>query len=201
MIDFGFSKDSGGAINVYFLAMGALVVVIALAAAIRYYLVTTLGERRGRRPQAGRVRPSLAPRRLVLRQRADRRTGVAPHRRHDPDQGGVRLLGLDRAAQSLHVRRRDGAHGLYEPEAVGAGAGRHSGHRRAAHRLGAGGAPALAPGPGHARRSDRLRLGEPRRRAHHAGFRRRKREPGAFRRAKSRAPIAPRATPRPPARS
>ena len=45
IIDFGFSKESRGAINVYFLAMGALVVVIALAAAIRYYLVTTLGER------------------------------------------------------------------------------------------------------------------------------------------------------------
>jgi ATP-binding cassette, subfamily B, bacterial len=45
MIDFGFSKESGGTINVYFLAMAALVVVIALSAAIRYYLVTTLGER------------------------------------------------------------------------------------------------------------------------------------------------------------
>src|SRR5271169_905350 len=45
MIDFGFSKESGGAINVYFMAMAAVVVVIALAAAIRYYLVTTLGER------------------------------------------------------------------------------------------------------------------------------------------------------------
>jgi ATP-binding cassette, subfamily B, bacterial len=45
MIDFGFSKESGGAINVYFMAMGIVVVVIALAAATRYYLVTTLGER------------------------------------------------------------------------------------------------------------------------------------------------------------
>src|SRR5215472_4086892 len=45
MIDFGFSKDSGGAINVYFMAMAAVVVIIALAAATRYYLVTTLGER------------------------------------------------------------------------------------------------------------------------------------------------------------
>jgi ATP-binding cassette, subfamily B, bacterial len=45
MIDFGFSKDSGGAINVYFLAMGAVVIVIAVAAAVRYYLVATLGER------------------------------------------------------------------------------------------------------------------------------------------------------------
>ncbi|MBV9289331.1 MAG: ATP-binding cassette domain-containing protein [Hyphomicrobiales bacterium] len=45
MIDFGFSKDSGGAVDAYFLAMGVVVVIIALAAAARYYLVTTLGER------------------------------------------------------------------------------------------------------------------------------------------------------------
>ena len=45
MIDFGFSKDAGGAIDAYFLAMGGVVLVIALAAATRYYLVTTLGER------------------------------------------------------------------------------------------------------------------------------------------------------------
>ena len=45
MIDFGFSKDSGGAVDAYFLAMAAVVIVIALAAATRYYLVTTLGER------------------------------------------------------------------------------------------------------------------------------------------------------------
>ena len=36
MIDFGFSKASGGTINVYFMAMGPLVVVITLAAAPRY---------------------------------------------------------------------------------------------------------------------------------------------------------------------
>src|SRR6516165_9511733 len=45
MIDFGFSKDSGGAIDAYFLVVAGVVVVIALAAATRYYLVTTLGER------------------------------------------------------------------------------------------------------------------------------------------------------------
>ena len=45
MIDFGFSKESGGTINVYFMAMAALVVIIAVSAAARYYLVTTLGER------------------------------------------------------------------------------------------------------------------------------------------------------------
>ncbi|HTR11821.1 MAG TPA: ABC transporter transmembrane domain-containing protein [Roseiarcus sp.] len=45
MIDFGFSKARGGAIDAYFLAVGAVVIIIALAAATRYYLVTTLGER------------------------------------------------------------------------------------------------------------------------------------------------------------
>jgi ATP-binding cassette subfamily B protein len=45
MIDFGFSKENGGAIDVYFVAMAVVVVVIAVAAATRYYLVTTLGER------------------------------------------------------------------------------------------------------------------------------------------------------------
>ncbi len=45
MIDFGFSKDSGGAIDVYFIGIAAVVLVIALAAAARYYLVITLGER------------------------------------------------------------------------------------------------------------------------------------------------------------
>jgi ATP-binding cassette, subfamily B, bacterial len=45
MIDFGFSKESGGAIDGYFMAMAAVVIVIGLAAAARYYLVTTLGER------------------------------------------------------------------------------------------------------------------------------------------------------------
>ena len=45
MIDFGFSKESGGAVDAYFLAKAAVVIVIALAAAARYYIVTTLGER------------------------------------------------------------------------------------------------------------------------------------------------------------
>jgi ATP-binding cassette subfamily B protein len=45
MIDFGFSKDSGGAIDAYFIGIAVVVLVIALAAAARYYLVTTLGER------------------------------------------------------------------------------------------------------------------------------------------------------------
>jgi len=45
MIDFGFSSDRKNVIDLYFLAVAGLVIVIALAAAARLYLVTTLGER------------------------------------------------------------------------------------------------------------------------------------------------------------
>jgi ATP-binding cassette, subfamily B, bacterial len=45
MIDFGFSGDSAGLINRYFAAMVAVVAILSLASASRYYLVTTLGER------------------------------------------------------------------------------------------------------------------------------------------------------------
>jgi len=45
MMDNGFSADSAGLINAYFLAMVAVVGVLAAASAARYYLVITLGER------------------------------------------------------------------------------------------------------------------------------------------------------------
>ncbi|WP_131196487.1 ABC transporter transmembrane domain-containing protein [Lichenihabitans psoromatis] len=45
MIDFGFSSDKAGLINAYFLALLAVVGVLALASGSRYYLVMTLGER------------------------------------------------------------------------------------------------------------------------------------------------------------
>jgi ATP-binding cassette subfamily B protein len=45
MIDFGFSDANTGMIRVYFLAMLAVVAVLAIASGARYYCVTTLGER------------------------------------------------------------------------------------------------------------------------------------------------------------
>jgi ATP-binding cassette, subfamily B, bacterial len=45
MIDFGFSHDNAGLIQVYFLAMLIVVAVLAIASGARYYLVMTLGER------------------------------------------------------------------------------------------------------------------------------------------------------------
>jgi ATP-binding cassette subfamily B protein len=45
MIDFGFSHDSAELIDSYFTVMIAVVAVLALSSAARFYLVTTLGER------------------------------------------------------------------------------------------------------------------------------------------------------------
>ncbi len=45
MIDFGFTQRGLNLINSYFLVMIAVAAVLALASALRYYLVTTLGER------------------------------------------------------------------------------------------------------------------------------------------------------------
>ncbi len=45
MIDFGFSAERIGLIDQYFAVMIAVVAVLAVASALRYYLVTTLGER------------------------------------------------------------------------------------------------------------------------------------------------------------
>ncbi|HUB63946.1 MAG TPA: ABC transporter transmembrane domain-containing protein [Methylocella sp.] len=45
MIDFGFSADSAGLINTYFLGLIAVAGALALASGARFYFVTTLGER------------------------------------------------------------------------------------------------------------------------------------------------------------
>jgi len=45
MIDFGFSADRVGLIDQYFAAMIAVAAILAGASALRYYVVTTLGER------------------------------------------------------------------------------------------------------------------------------------------------------------
>src|SRR5579862_4567545 len=45
MIDYGFSERGIHVINSYFFAMIAVAAVLALSTALRYYLVTTLGER------------------------------------------------------------------------------------------------------------------------------------------------------------
>src|SRR5437660_497818 len=45
MIDFGFTSEGANLINSYFSVMIGVVAVLAIASAMRFYLVTTLGER------------------------------------------------------------------------------------------------------------------------------------------------------------
>ncbi len=45
MIDLGFTEQSSGTVNSYFLAMIGIVAVLAIASGMRFYCVTTLGER------------------------------------------------------------------------------------------------------------------------------------------------------------
>src|SRR5438046_1747387 len=45
MIDYGFSAERLGLINQYFAALIAIAAVLAAASAVRYYLVTIIGER------------------------------------------------------------------------------------------------------------------------------------------------------------
>ncbi len=45
VIDHGFVGGSDGVINTYFLGLVGVIIVLAVASALRYYLVTTLGER------------------------------------------------------------------------------------------------------------------------------------------------------------
>ena len=45
MIDFGFSPQGAALIDSYFLVLISVAAALALASALRYYLVTTLGER------------------------------------------------------------------------------------------------------------------------------------------------------------
>jgi ATP-binding cassette subfamily B protein len=45
MIDLGFASEKSGTIDQYFLAILAVVAILALASAFRYFLVTTIGER------------------------------------------------------------------------------------------------------------------------------------------------------------
>ncbi len=171
MIDFGFSKDAGGAIDAYFLAHGRRGPRHRPCSGDA--LLSRHDARRagGRRPAPRRLRPSDGSRRRLLRSRAHRRARLAADRRHDADQVRLRLVGFAGAAQSLPARRGDGADGLHQPETVGAGCRRHTGHRRAADRLRPDRPRPFAARAGHARRRDRFRLRKPRRRPDDAGVR------------------------------
>ena len=78
--------------------MIGIVAVLALSSAARFFLVTTLGEHR--RPARGRVRPSRLALVRPFRRGQDRELISAAHRRHHPDQGRGRRLGVGCVATS-----------------------------------------------------------------------------------------------------
>ncbi len=106
MIDFGFSRESVTLIDSYFAVMIGVVAVLALASAVRFYLVTTLGERivADLREDVFAHLMALSP--AYFDQAKTGEMTVAAHRRHHPDQGRGRRLGLGRVAQSRAVPRR-----------------------------------------------------------------------------------------------
>ena len=105
MIDFGFSDGGGQPDRQYFAVMIAVVAVLAIASALRYYLVTTLGERivADLRATCSRIIAAVGG---FFDTAKIRRADLAADRRHDADQVRRRRLGVDRAAQSRAVPRR-----------------------------------------------------------------------------------------------
>ena len=97
MIDFGFAPEQAGYIDQYFAVLVVVAAVLACASALRYYLVTTLGER-----VVADLRDAVFAHILTLSSAFfdTARTGeldFAAGRRYDPDQDRRRHLRLDRA--------------------------------------------------------------------------------------------------------
>ena len=101
VVDHGFSDDAGGLIDAYFAMLIVVVGALAVASALRHYLVITLGERVVADLRSAVFRHLTHPRPRVLRSGQDRRTRIAAHRRHHA--GEIRLRGqhFDRPAQAI----------------------------------------------------------------------------------------------------
>ena len=92
MIDFGFTARGLALIDSYFLVMIGVAAVLALASALRYYLVTTLGERivADLRGDVFAHLTSLSA--AFFDEAQDRRNDLAADRRHHADQGRRRVV-------------------------------------------------------------------------------------------------------------
>ena len=173
MIDFGFTPRGIALINSYFSVMIAVVAVLAVASASRFYLVMTIGERivADLRRDVFAHLMSLSP--AFFDSARSRRTDLAADRRHHPDQVGGRRLGFDRAAQSDAVHRRHRHDGDHEPAAFRLRAAGDPADRAAAGGVRALGAAAVAQRPGYAGGCDRLCFRTGRRDPDRAGLYRR----------------------------
>ena len=182
MIDFGFSREGASLIDSYFAVMIAVVAVLALSSAARYYLVTTLGERivADLREHVFGHLISLSPAffdaaktgELISRLTAD--TTQIKAAVGASVSVALRNLVLFVGAAAMMV--------VTSPRLSAFVLARHSGDRAAALRLRPRGAPALARGAGHAGRRLRLRRRTDRRGAHAAGLHQRGAGESPFRR-------------------
>ena len=118
MIDFGFSAERIALIDQYFAVMIAVAAVLAAASALRYYLVTIIGERvvADLRAAVFAHLTELSPAFFDTAKTGE--THLAAHRRHHADQERGRLVGLGRAAQHRAVHRLVGDDGGDEPAAL-----------------------------------------------------------------------------------
>jgi ATP-binding cassette subfamily B protein len=85
VIDHGFSAEDASRIGQYFLALVAVAAVMGMAAAVRFYLVTWIGERVTADVRAQSLRSRAVVESQFLRDHAHRRSAVASHRRHHAD--------------------------------------------------------------------------------------------------------------------
>ncbi len=143
MIDFGFSGEQW-LIDNYFAVMICVVFVLSMASALRYYLVTTLGERivSDLREQVFGHLIALSPAFFDRGQTGEMMSRLTADT--DADQGGGRRVGLGGAAQSRAVPRRRRDDGDHQSAAVDVRAGRYPGDRLAAGGFRTRGAKALA---------------------------------------------------------
>jgi ABC-type multidrug transport system fused ATPase/permease subunit len=192
MIDFGFDAGHIGLINQYFGVMIAVVAVLAVASASRYYLVTTLGERVVadlRSAVFGHLISLSAPffdtaRTGELTSRLTADTTQIKSAVGSSVSVALRNVVLFLGSATMMV--------ITSPKLSGFRARRHSADRAAARWLRPLGAAPLADGPGHACRRFGLRGRTDRRGADLAGLHQRAAGSGAVFPKRSSAPIRPR---------
>ena len=111
LIDHGMAAGDASTINRYFLGFLAAAVVFGVFAALRYYLVTWLGERVVSDIRDGRIPARVADGHDLLRGHAHRRSPVAAHHRHDAGAVDLRRRHLHRAAFGAEPGGRAGDDG------------------------------------------------------------------------------------------
>ena len=189
MIDNGFDPTRAGLIDEYFGVMILVVAVLAGASAMRYYLVTTIGER-----VVADLRDAVFDRITTL-SAAFFDTAKSGELVSRLTADTTQIKSAVGASVSIALRNLVLFFGsaammvVTSPRLSAFVLGRHPGDRAAAGRVRPHGAQALARRPGHARRCLRLRVRADRRGAHAAGLHQREAGAAAISPRRSSAPM------------